>query len=124
MATKHTSRRGKLTNFPMPYHFNEAEMLQLGQDLPAQLKEVREKQAQAKKVAKAWKDEIEMAQGTAFQTERKLETGMEMRPVSARMVINFTEGVREYYAVDGDDLLGTEPMMPGDEQLTLNDLED
>lgn len=124
MSTRNKARKGKLTNYPMPYHFSEAEMLQLGQDLPAQLKEVREKQAQAKKVAKAWKDEIEMAQGMAFQTERKLDEGMEMRPVSARMIINFEDGIREYYAVDGDDLLGTEPMQPGDEQLTINDMED
>jgi len=124
MATKNKYRQGKITNYPMPYHFNEAEMLQLGQDLPAQLKEVREKQAQAKKVAKAWKDEIEMAQGIAYMTEHKLEAGMEFRPVAARLIVNFQDGVREYYAVDGDDLLGTEPMQPGDEQLTINDFED
>lgn len=118
------SRRGRLTSFDMPYFFSEEEKLQLGQDLVGSLENITEKEADYKRVQKEWKDEIDGAKGNALLLRHKVKTGTEMRPVAARMVINMRDEVREYYAVDTDELLGTSPMQFGDEQLTINDMED
>jgi hypothetical protein len=122
MATK-SSRRGRLTSYDMTYLFNEEEKLQLGQDLVLSLEEITTKEAEYKKVQKQWKDDIDWAKGCALGLRYKVKSGSELRPVAARLVINMTDGIREYYAVDSDELLGTEPMQDGDEQLTINDLD-